>query len=88
MMNSKGARKGRTEGRKENGGKNREVEGSRRGEGVGKRERREGRSYPCASGSSIFTLVFSTSQTAIGALQGTLHLVSSLLAHLQKVVCG
>lgn len=54
-----GGKTGWKEGKKMEVKIEKEVEGSRRGGGMGKREKREGRSYPWASGSSIFILVLS-----------------------------
>lgn len=64
-----------------------EVEGSRRGEGMGKREKQRKALPLCFRIFHFCTRSFSTSQAALGTWQGTLHLVSSLLVYLQKVVC-
>lgn len=64
-----------------------EVEGSRRGEGMGKREKQRKALPLCFRVFHFCTRSFSTSQAALGTWQGTLHLVSSLLVYLQKVVC-
>lgn len=58
MMTRKAARKRRKEEEKKMEVKI-EVEGNRRGEGEERHGKCKGKSYPCTSRSSIFTLVFS-----------------------------